>query len=273
MTFMNRGVINLIELLWMSLAAGSAVALMTGPLGSFIVWRRMSYFGDSLAHSGLLGVALGFLLNLNPQIGLGAITFALALLLFFMGRKKHLSTDTLLGILSHGALSFGLITISLMDDVRIDLNSLLFGDILSVQLTDLFQIIVIMALVLGIVIFFWNRWLLMTVSEDLARAEGVNTHLLQLFFLLLIALTIAVAMKLVGILLITSMMIIPAATARRLVQNPEQMAVLAAAIGVLSVFAGIFVSVLLDTPSGPTTVATATSLFAIVYLTRALIEK
>jgi len=247
--------------IWNALAAGIGVAIVTGPLGCFLVWRRMAYFGDTMAHSGLLGIALGFLLGINLVVGILAIGIVIAVLLALLQRQHRLAIDTLLGILAHTTLSLGLVVIGLMPWVRADLVGYLFGDILAINRTDLMWVwgggIVIMA----VLITLWRPLLATTVHEDLAKAEGVRVTLVRIIFMVLIALVIAVAMKIVGILLITALSIIPAAAARRFSRSPEQMAILAALNGSLAVIAGIYASLELDTPTGPSIVMAATAIF------------
>lgn len=240
---------------------GIGVALVSGPLGSFIVWRRMAYFGDTLSHSGLLGISLGLMLNIYPTFGLLLTTIIIAGLLYVLERQKLLPTDTLLGILSHTALSVGLITIGFMQGVRIDLNALLFGDLLSLEWIDVAQIYVVSVLMLSIIIFLWDRLLMVTISTELAEAEGIPSNSIHLIFLLIMALTIAISMKIVGILLITSLLIIPAATARRLARSPESMAIIASLMGCLAILGGLSASWYWDVASGPAIVVAAASLF------------
>jgi len=245
---------------------GIGVALVAGPLGSFIVWRRMAYFGDTLSHSGLLGIALGLMLNIYPTFGLILTTIIIAGLLYILERQKLLPTDTLLGILSHTALSVGLITIGFMQGVRIDLNALLFGDLLSLEWTDVIQIYVVSTVIISVIYFLWDRLLMVTISSEVAAAEGIPSNTIHLIFLLIMALTIAISMKVVGILLITSLLIIPAATARRLSRSPESMAILASFNGSLSVLGGLTASWLFDIASGPAIVVAAALLFVISLL-------
>jgi ABC-type Mn2+/Zn2+ transport systems, permease components len=244
-----------------ALAAGCGIALMAGPLGSFVVWRRMAYFGDTLAHSALLGVALGFLLGVNPLIGVMGVCVALALALVGLQRHRALASDTLLGILSHASLSLGLVAIAFLETLRVDLISYLFGDILSVTPGDLAWIYGGGAVALGGLVLLWRRLLAVTVDEDLARVEGMPVEALRLAFMLLIALVIAAAMKIVGILLITSLLIIPAAAARRFARTPEAMAVLASIFGMVAVLGGLLASLNWDLPGGPSVVVAAAALF------------
>lgn len=247
--------------LWRALLAGIGVALVASPLGCFVVWRRMAYFGDTLSHGALLGVALGFLLGIDVLAGIVATCVAIALLLLLV-QQRGLPTDTLLGILSYSSLSLGLIAVAAIPSLRVDLMSYLFGDILAVRDSDLIWIYGGGAGVLVALVAIWRPLLAITVHEDLARAEGVNVALVRLVFMLLIALVIALAMKVIGILLITSLLIIPAATARRFARTPEQMAAAAALLGCVAVAGGLALSLALDTPSGPSVVVAAALLFA-----------
>ena len=245
-----------------ALVAGIGVAVVAGPLGCFVVWRRMAYFGDTMAHSALLGVALGFLLDIHPTLGVVAVTTLIAVLLVSLQHRPWLSSDTLLGILSHASLALGLVAIGLMAWLRLDLLSYLFGDILAVTRIEILWIYVGGAVVLSALAAIWRPLLAATVHEDLARAEGVPTGRVRMIFMVLIALVIALAMKLVGIPLITSLLIIPAAAARRFTRTPEQMALGAAAIGAVSVVLGLQGSLHLDTPAGPSIVVAAAAAFA-----------
>ncbi len=249
-----------------AMVAGVGVAIVAGPLGCFIVWRRMAYFGDTMSHSALLGVALGFLVNIQPMVGVVVVTMFIALVLISLQQRPWLSSDTLLGILSHSALSLGLVAVGLMAWLRLDLLSYLFGDILAVTRMDILWIYAGGAAILAALLAIWRPLLASTVHEDLARAEGVPAFRVKLIFMLLIALVIALAMKIVGVLLITSLLIIPAATARRFARTPEQMAVIAALIGAVAVVLGLQGSLHLDTPSGPSIVVAAGILFALSLL-------
>ena len=247
-----------------ALAGGIGVALATGPLGCFIVWRRMSYFGASIAHSALLGVVIGIALSININVGIILTCVALALLFLLLEQQRRLATDTLLGILAHGALAVGLVGISFFESVRVDLMTYLFGDILAVSGRDLIWIYGGGIVVLVATALIWRPLLAITVHEELARAEGVRVGLVRVAFTLLIALAVAIAMKIIGLLLIVSLLIIPAATARRMARSPEQMALLASVIGAVSVAGGLHGSLVWDTPSGPSIVVAALVLFALV---------
>lgn len=245
-----------------ALLGGFGIALIAGPLGALVVWRRMAFFGDALSHSALLGVSLGFVLGINISLGIALVCLAVALLLALLQDRMRLASDTLLGIFAHSTLSIGLVAIAFMEGVRVDLMGYLFGDILAVSAMDLLWIYGGGIVVLGTLIALWRPLLAVTIHEDLARVEGVPVEWMRLAFVLLIAITIAAAMKIVGVLLITSLLIIPAATARRFAHTPEQMACIAALIGAAAVAAGLYASLYFDTPSGPSVVVAAATMFA-----------
>lgn len=249
-----------------AMVAGIGVALTAGPLGCFVVWRRMAYFGDTMAHSALLGVALSLLLQLNLIVSVFLVASAVSLLLIFLQRRQALSADALLGILSHSALAIGLVIVAFMSWVRIDLVSFLFGDILAVTRSDIALIWGGGLVVIVSMVFLWRSLLASTVNTELAEAEGLKPERAKLIFTLLMALVIAIAMKVVGIMLITSLLIIPAATARRFSATPEVMAVVASLIGAVAVVGGLFGSLTYDTPSGPSIVVAAVILFVISLL-------
>ncbi|MFA0215157.1 zinc ABC transporter permease subunit ZnuB [Vibrio cyclitrophicus] len=251
----------MLEFLLPSILAGLGIALIAGPLGSFVVWRKMAYFGDTLAHASLMGLALGFLFNINLYFALLICCLMLAVLLVTLQKQKLVATDTLLGILAHSALSLGLVAVSFLDNVRIDLMSYLFGDLLAVSPTDL-VFIYAGAAVIGLVLaIFWRPLLSTTVNEDLAAVDCINIDLMRLILMLLVGIVIAVGMKFVGALIMTSLLIIPAATARKFSNTPEQMAFLASIIGSISVFGGLSLSWFYDTPAGPSVVISAAAMF------------
>lgn len=246
-----------------ALLAGCGMALVCGVLGVFVVWRRMAYFGDTVAHAALLGVALGIVTGIALNLAVLLVASAVALALQALSRRRSLSPDALLGILSHGSLALGLVILSQVDNVRLDLMGLLFGDILSVTWKDLVLIGAGSAGVLLVSLLIWRPLLSVSVHEELARVEGVPVALVETLLMLMIAMVIAIAMKIVGILLITALLVIPAASARRFSRGPEQMALIAVCCGVLAVLGGLTGSWHFDTPAGPSIVVAALSLFAV----------
>lgn len=251
------------EFLLYALLAGFGVALVAGPLGSFVVWRRMAYFGDTLAHAALLGVALGVLLEVNPLLAVITSSLLVAFVLVGLQTQKLLADDTLLGILSHSTLALGLVCAGVLADTKLDLWSLLFGDLLTTNLTDLLIIYAAAGLVLVALWWNWRPLIFATLDETLAQVEGVPVIRLRLLLMALIALVVALAMKVVGVLLITSLLIIPAATSRRFSRSPEVMAVGASVLGIAAVAGGLMVSYFWDTPAGPSIVLSASGFFAV----------
>lgn len=246
-----------------ALIAGALVAAIAGPLGCFMVWRKMAYFGDTVSHSALMGVALGIAFDSeNPLIMIATCT-SVAMFLLFLQRDKRFSSDTLLGILAHSALSVGMIIISMMDHFRQDMMYYLVGDILAISMNDIYTIGgVVVASVICLAII-WRPLLSLTVHEDLAQIEGVKVSIVKIAYMLLIAFLVAVALKVIGVLLITALMIIPAAAARTISNTPLQMIFLSSLGGIISVVGGIGVSSLWDVPTGPAIVLSATLLFLV----------
>lgn len=253
----------MIELLFPGWLAGVLLAAAAGPLGCFVVWRRMSYFGDTLAHASLLGVAFGLLLDVNPFYAVIAVTLLLALLLVWLEHRPQLAIDTLLGILAHSALSLGLVVVALMSNVRVDLMAYLFGDLLSVTFSDIGLIASGVTMVLLLLRWQWRPLLSMTINSEMAHVDGVNLSQSRTILMLVTALTIGLSMKFVGALIITSLLIIPAAAARRFARTPEQMAGYAVIIGMMAVTGGLAFSAYYDTPAGPSVVLCAAMLFVL----------
>ena len=245
---------------------GIGVAIVAGPVGCFIIWRRLAYFGDTLSHSALLGVALALLLEMNITLSVFVISVVVSLLLLLLQRRATLSSDALLGLLAHATLAVGLVVLAFMTWVRVDLMGFLFGDILAVTATDLAIIWGGGAAVLAVLALIWRRLFAATVNYDLATAEGARPDVVNIMFMVLVAAVIAVSMKLVGVLLITALLIIPAATARRFSVSPEQMAVIAALVGAGSVWLGLRGSLEWDTPAGPSIVVAALACFVLSVL-------
>jgi zinc transport system permease protein len=244
-----------------ALLGGVGVAAIAGPLGCFVVWRRMAYFGNALAHSALLGIAAGVLLSIDLNLATAGVCLVFAGTLLLLQHQRKLATDTLLGILAHTALALGLVALSFFETLRLDLSAYLFGDVLAVSRRDLLWIFGGGAVVLSALVALWSPLLSTTISEELAQAEGVAVGAVQAAFMLLIALAVAIGMKIVGILLIVSLLIIPAAAARQLARSPEQMAALAAVTGALAVALGLGGSLTFDTPAGASIVVAAAVLF------------
>ena len=254
----------MIELLMLPLLAGCGVALAAGPLGSFAVWRRMAYFGDTLAHSALIGVAIGLFLSINVTMAIVISCMVIATILVFLEQKNALSTDTILGILSHSALALGLICVSLFSHARVNLFGYLFGDFLMVTTTEVIAIFIVAIMVISLLMYFWRGLIMISTDEDLARVEGNNVEGLRLLLMLLMAIVIALAMKVVGVLLITALLIIPAAASRKLSSSPEAMVIFAPIIGMLSVLGGLLTSFYWDIPAGPAVVVASTFFFLII---------
>ena len=254
------------DFLFRAFFAGVGLAIITGPLGCFIVWRRLSYFGDTLSHSALLGVVIGYALNFNIILSVFIISSLISLSLLFLQKKTNLPNDALLGLLAHSVLAIGLVTLGLLSFIRIDLMGLLFGDILAVNFNDILIVWIGGAIVLFLLIIIWRPLFAGTVNLELAKAEGMRPELANAIFTLLIAAVIAISIKIVGILLITGLLIIPASTSRNLSTTPIQMAIIASIVGVMSVILGLYSSITWNTSTGPTILSLALIIFLITLL-------
>lgn len=241
--------------------AGVGVGIAAAPLGCFVVWRRMAYFGDATAHAAILGVALSLAFETSIFLGTIVVALLMAVTVTLLSARGY-AMDTLLGVLSHAALAVGLVAVSFLSGVRIDLMAYLFGDILAVSRIDLAVIWGGAVLVVALVAWRWSALLTATLNEELAYASGLNPRREQLILTLALAVTVAVAIKVVGVLLIVAMLIIPAAAARGLARTPEAMAVIAAVIGAFSAVAGLRGAYMFDTPAGPSIVCVAALCFA-----------
>jgi zinc transport system permease protein len=237
-----------------ALLAGLGLAVVAAPLGCFVVWRRMAYYGETVAQAGLIGIALGLAMSLDLTASVLLVTLAVSAFLLVLSRQQVVPLDTLLGLIAHALLAVGAIAASLVRGPQLDLMAFLFGDIFAVTSSDLQWIYLGGAVALAALVLMWRPLLALSVHEDLAAAEGILVWRVRLWFVLVLALVVAIAIKIVGVLLTIAFLIMPAASARPLSETPEQMAFFAAILGALSVALGLFLSVSFDTPGGPSIV-------------------
>ncbi len=260
------------DFLFRALLAGLGLALAAGPLGCFVVWRRMAYFGDATAHAALMGVAFSLAFSLSTFIGVLFASAMMALAIGMLSGRRY-AMDTLLGVMAHVALAAGLVAVSKISGVRLDLNSYLFGDILAVTRTDIVLIWLGALFVFVLMLWRWTPFLLTTLSTELAVARGYDAQREQMMLMLMLAVLVAVAIKLVGALLITAMLIVPPAAARPFARTPEWMAVGAVLIGMISVAGGLGLSMYADTPSGPSVVVMAGVLFLLSNVLAGIVQR
>ncbi|MGH1367072.1 MAG: metal ABC transporter permease [Maritimibacter sp.] len=243
--------------------AGLGVALAAGPLGCFVVWRRMAYFGDATAHAAILGVALSLIFSLPITVGTLAVALAMAGLVSWLSARGH-TMDATLGVLSHSALALGLVAISFVSGVRVDLSAFLFGDILLVSRADIWTIWGGAVLVVALIAWRWSRLLTATISTEIAAASGINARRETLILTLALAVVVAVSLKVVGALLIAALLIIPASAARGMARTPEAMAVWAVIIGAGAIVGGVAASLYGETPAGPSIVVIAAAFYLVI---------
>ncbi len=254
------------DFMWLAAASGCLIALLAAPLGCMVVWQRMAYFGDTLAHSALLGVAGGLWLHLPPMLGIGGIAVLVAVLLVLCRQRQHLAWDTLLGLLSHSMLALGVVVSSFLPAGSVRLEALLFGDLLAISQQQLWLLALAVPMGLGVLWRIWPPLVLLTLHEELAQAENVPVRRIQLGFVLLLAMTITLAIPLAGMLLITALMIIPAATARLWAQDTRQMVILAAVLGIAATLVGLVMAWFMDMPAGAAIVLAAFGCFVLSLL-------
>nr|BET44768.1 MAG: zinc ABC transporter permease subunit ZnuB [Candidatus Aschnera chinzeii] len=263
----------MIELLLPAWLAGMLLTLIIGPLGAFIIWRKMSYIGESLAHISLLGVSCGLLFNINLYYSIILIIIIFTFLLIWLSNIPQLEVDTLLGIIAHSALSLGLVVISGMHNIRMDLFSYLFGDVLAVTNSDVIIIMVYVIVISILIIFNWNYFLAITIHQELSFIDGIKVKYNKILLFLITAFTIGIAMKFIGALIITSLLIIPSATSNYISKTPEEMVGYAIIFGMLSVTFGLLLSVIFDTPVGPSIVLISSALFILILFLKLLVIK
>ena len=256
----------MLEIILPAWLIGILLSFITAPLGAFVVWRKMAYFGDTLAHSALLGVALGIFIDINPYLAILLLTLLITFLLVWLENNTQYAVDTILGIIAHSCLSLGVVTVGLLENVRVDLMGYLFGDLVAVSFEDLIPISIGVPIVFGILMYFWKPLISTTVSPELAQVEGINIQRMRFILMILTALTIALSMKFVGALIITSLLIIPAATARRFARTPEMMAGIAVIISMLAITMGLTLSAFYNTAAGPSVVICSALLFGLSFL-------
>jgi len=255
-----------------ALIAGLGLAIIAAPLGCFVVWQRMAYFGETVAQAGLIGVALGLALQMNLTLGVMLIAIVIACLLLWFSRQKAVALDSILGLLHHAALAAGVIAISMIRGPSVDVVGFLFGDVFAITREDLMWIFAGGAVVLAVVAWLWQPLLRIAVHEELAAAEGVDRGRVRTVFTILLAVMIAIAMKIVGFLLVMAFLVVPAVAARPLTGTPERMVVLTALIAAGSVLAGLWLSATVDSPGGPSIVIVM-SVVAGVSLTMAALKR
>ncbi|CCF78404.1 ABC-type Mn2+Zn2+ transport system permease component [Wolbachia endosymbiont of Onchocerca ochengi] len=250
-----------------SLIAILIISLVTGILGSFMIWQRLSYLGDSLSHSSLLGIALALIFRISPSISIMLIAIAFAILLSLNFNRLY-SVDTILNIVTNVVLSSSLILMSFFPSSNSSIINSLFGDILTLEQSDIVLIFLISVVVTLILAFRWRYWLMISIDQDLAIVEKVNVSLVRLEFLITLAIFIAVSAQLIGILLIAAFLLIPASSARLISKTPVQMIIAATGFSVISGISGLILSASFDLLTGPTIILVAATYLIIAYFIR-----
>ncbi|WCR53808.1 MAG: High-affinity zinc uptake system membrane protein ZnuB [Wolbachia endosymbiont of Ctenocephalides orientis wCori] len=250
-----------------SLVAVIIISLVTGALGSFMIWQRLSYLGDSLSHSSLLGIALALIFKISPSISIMLIAIIFAVLLSLNFNRLY-SADTILNIVTNVVLSSSLILMSFLPSGNNSIINSLFGDILTLDQSDIILIFLTSIVVTVVLIFRWRYWLMISINQDLAIVEGININFVRLEFLVTLAIFIAVSAQLIGILLIAAFLLIPAASARLISKTPMQMIIVATFFSVISGISGLILSAGFDLLTGPAIILTSAVYLILAYFLR-----
>lgn len=255
-----------------SLIAVIMISLVTGALGSFMIWQRLSYLGDSLSHSSLLGIALALIFNISPSVSIMLIAIMFAILLSLNFNKLY-SADTILNIVTNVVLSSSLILMSFLPSGNNSIISSLFGDILMIDQSNIISISLTSVIVTLILIFRWRYWLMISINQDLATVEKVHVNFVRLEFLIILAIFIAISAQLIGILLIAAFLLIPAASARLISKTPMQMIIVATVFSVISGVSGLILSASFDLLTGPAIILIAAVYLIIAYFIRLVLSR
>jgi zinc transport system permease protein len=251
-----------------ALIASVMVGILCPFIGNFVVLRKMSFFSDAIAHAAFAGIAAGLLLGIDMSISSVAVAVLIALIIAFLSEKTALSHDTVIGIAFSGAIAAGLLIIGMMKGYRADLFTFLFGDILAITGADLFLIFIVGVLTILILLIFFKPFLQITFNRDLARVEGINVRLFEYMLFIIIAVVVTISLKIIGIILVTSLLIVPAAAAKNIASSMKRLFMISCLFGVVSGIVGLVGSVYLDTASGPTIVMVSILIFFLTMLKR-----
>ncbi len=252
-----------------ALIAGTLMGLTLSLLGVFVVLRKSAFFGDAVAHFAFAGIAVGFLLAVNPLLAAVVVSLILALGMgYIQSQAPRQSLDTIIGIFFSGAAALGIFIIGLLEGYRVDLFQFLFGDIIAVSRVDMVVAAAITIVVIGLLLAIWRELFKVTFNREIAFISGVRVSLLDYVFLGLLAAVTAMSIKIVGIILVPALLVIPAATAKNISQNFRQMVFYSGLFGVLSVIGGLVGSFYLNTASGATIVLLSILFFVLTLVMR-----
>lgn len=254
------------DFLLRALVAAVLVGFVTANLGVFVVLRKMAFFSDAIAHASLTGIALGLLIGINPLLGAIAFSVLIAVGIGLLQKHSTIPIDTVIGVFFSASIALGVLILTLLPGYRADLFGYLFGDILAVSPNDLFVLGIVAAASVGLVAWTYRSWLGIAFHADLAAISGVRVARMDYLFLITLALVVALGIKLVGTVLIGSLIVIPAAAAKNVSPNLRTLFALAAFFGMASGVLGLAASYALDAPAGPSIVVTATAIFALSFL-------
>ncbi len=249
-----------------ALLAAIMVGVLCPVVGAYMVLKGLSFFGDALAHAILPGVVITFLIGWPLAIGALLAALLAALLIGVISQRSNLQEDTAIGIVFAGAFALGVALLSTVSSFAVDLTHILFGDVLGVSSTDLWVILALGSVVIGVIVLFYKEFLVLTFDPVLALVLRLPATALRYLLLGLIALTVVTSLQTVGIALVLAMLVTPAATARLLTHRLLTMMAVGAVLGVAANVIGLYISYYLNIASGPTMVLVATAFFGAAFL-------
>ncbi|MBI4849592.1 MAG: metal ABC transporter permease [Nitrospirae bacterium] len=248
--------------------ASLIVGVLCPFVGNFVVLRRMSFFSDAISHSAFAGIAVGALLGIDLSVSSVVVAILISMLIAVLSEKTSLSHDTVIGIAFSGSIASGMLVMGMLKGYRADIFTYLFGDILAITNTDLLLLFVIGVLCISALLFFSKPFLQITFNRDLAQVEGINVRLFEYLLFFIIAIVVTVSLKIIGIILVTSLLVVPAAAAKNLALSMRRLFALSCIFGLVSGITGLMLSVYLNTPSGPTIVLVSVGIFFLTMLKR-----
>jgi zinc transport system permease protein len=246
-----------------SVIAGLIMVAIAAPMGCLMVWQRLAFLSDTLGHAAVMGVGLGLLLEVTPVFGVLAVALLIVFSLNRVNSFNSALSETTLAIISHTGLAGGIILVGLLPAQAVNLEAILFGDLLATTRADLTRLLITTAVLLLLLLHHWRSFVAVSVSREIAQAEGIEVRKVQLLMYIMIALLVAVMMKVMGVLLIAAMLVIPTSSARLFSRSPEQMVAVSALYGLGALAGGISSSFHFDWQTGPAIVVSATMLLLI----------
>jgi len=260
-TFMQRAIL-----------AGIVLAVLLAWLGTFVIMRKMSFFSDGIAHASLAGIAIGILANVQPLTVAIIFSVLFALTIYYLERKTTLSSDAIIGMLFTAGMSLGVLLISLKGGYQPDLMSFLFGNILAIRTSDIFIITGLSVVIISFLLYNHRRITLVALDSDTAYLDGIRVNLLQVAFYIILAVSVVLGVKILGIVLVSALLVIPASTAKLVSRSFKELIFKSILFSEATVLVGILISYYIDSPTGPVIVLVGTAIFFSIFFYKQIVS-